>query len=448
MLTLELFDIPIIREAPCIWIAFSGGMDSMVLLHMAMQAKHSSLIRQLQIIHIHHGLNSEADQWADFCKTYCTSLDLSCHIQQANIQTKGGNIEAKAREARYQLLTEKLQEKDCLLMGHHQNDQAETVLFRAARGSDVYGLQGIPKIRKIGKGLLFRPLLSFSKKTILTYAHQHQLNWVEDPSNDSLKHDRNIIRHQILPQLQKRWPQISKSLTQVAQHAQWAQIVLNETAHQDLKTIAQTIKIPFLGSVEALYWPNLIHFSSARKINCLLYWLREKQYNILNIKNAAALIDTILHTSSDKQPYIICHGAYLRRYEKWLVLDKISQYDQKISQLSFYLQDQHIVPISQNRHLFITKNRSKLKQGLSIDNTYLTVTSRMHVNKLPTFSIHNRQGKKSLKKWFYEFKIPYWIRDTIPILIYDQEIVMIPNLAINEKFMSQSSKASWDIVIA
>ena len=440
----DLLNTSLIKQADQVWVALSGGVDSIALLHIAYSAYKLGWIQALQAIHIHHGLQKNANKWASFCQTYCQTLKINCVIQKITLTDLQRNIEQQARVERYKVFAHAIQKNHCLLMGHHQNDQAETVLFRAARGSDVYGLKGIPETREMGKGTLSRPFLSISRAGIIQYANNHQLKWIEDPSNAQLKQDRNFIRNQVLPLLEDRWPHIRTSLSQVAQHAHWVQSVLNEVAIQDFKTIEQTLTLPFLGSIQALYWPDLIQLSQARQINCILQWLRQNQCSLLNIKNTLVLMNELIQADLDKQPYITCHGGKLRRYGAWLIIDKHLPISSPVTEGPFKVHHLKQLKIFQNKTIIIKKNQSPQGQGLAIRHTELTITSRLHAQHLNPFELPNRKGRKTLKKWLYELKVPYWIRDQIPILIDGQDIVMIPTLAINVKFTRKSHEDFWE----
>lgn len=225
-----------------LWLALSGGCDSIALLHCVVRA-HRRLQRQhphrvwpsLHAVHINHQLQSAADEFEHLCRTTCDAWDVALHVECVSIDLqKGGGLESLAREARYAIFEQYLQCDDVLWMAHHANDQAETVLLRAMRGSGVAGMAGIPSQRSLGKGLLMRPLLAYTRCEIECYARCHALRWCDDPSNASRQYDRNYLRHDILPRLSDRWPQAVTALGQVATHANDAHELLNVMADRQL----------------------------------------------------------------------------------------------------------------------------------------------------------------------------------------------------------------------
>lgn len=192
-------------------VAFSGGVDSTVLLHLAAQTGLA-----LNAVHIHHGLQSAADDWAAHCQRFCDSRGIPLSIEKVAVQPSGEGIEAAAREARYEALARAITSGACLLTGHHADDQAETLLLRILRGTGPDGLRGVEACRRLGAGWLVRPLLDCTRAEIEAVATQAGLDWIEDPSNASVAQDRNYLRSQILPVLRQRWPKLAMSFSRLA----------------------------------------------------------------------------------------------------------------------------------------------------------------------------------------------------------------------------------------
>jgi len=183
------------RINPRLLIAYSGGLDSTVLLHSLYQLQ-KELPMQLQAVHINHGLNAQADQWAQRCQDTCSRLNIPLSVLQVHVDQESGlGIEATARAARYQALASA--DADYICLGHHQDDQAETLLLQLARGAGVKGLSGMAAL-DLGRRLV-RPLLNTPRVELNAYAKQHQLEWIEDDSNSNTMFDRNFIRHILMP---------------------------------------------------------------------------------------------------------------------------------------------------------------------------------------------------------------------------------------------------------
>ncbi len=229
-------------------VALSGGLDSVVLLDTVCKSllvnPSSNPVNEVWVFHIHHGLQKPADEWLEFCEKLAKKYQVSFDFRLLHFADKTqGNIEARAREERYEALTELCIEHDIadLLLAHHQNDQAETILLQLLRGSGVAGLSGMPEQRigiSDGKPItLWRPLLNQSRAELEAYAQQHKLKWVEDPSNQNTRYRRNAIRKDIIPRLAKIQPEAIANLARSAELLAQSQKLLDRLAEQDGKGI-------------------------------------------------------------------------------------------------------------------------------------------------------------------------------------------------------------------
>lgn len=196
------------REAGGWCVAFSGGLDSTVLLHLLAQLARSEALPALSALHVHHGLQAAADGWPAHCQAVCRSLGIPLRVERVQVAV-GGSIEQAARDARYRAFQANLGEGQVLLTAQHLDDQAETLLFRLLRGAGLRGLAAMPVSRPLGGGRLCRPLLGVSRAELEAYAQTHRLDWVEDPSNQDPRFSRNYLRREIMPRLASHWPQAS-----------------------------------------------------------------------------------------------------------------------------------------------------------------------------------------------------------------------------------------------
>ncbi|MDR6163762.1 tRNA lysidine(34) synthetase TilS [Pseudomonas fluorescens] len=252
-------------------VAFSGGLDSTVLLHLLATLAKTESLPALSAIHIHHGLQAAADAWPQHCQAVCDALNVSLEVERVTVKG-GASLERAARDARYAAFNSLTQTNEVLLTGQHRDDQAETLLFRLLRGAGVRGLGGMPQQRPVGKGMLVRPLLDVSRAELERYAQTHQLRWIEDPSNQDRQFSRNYLRHQIMPVLTERWPQAQASMARTAAHLREAQGLLDELAQIDLAQAETSHEFDWLG-VPSLALAPLAALADARQRNALSHWL-------------------------------------------------------------------------------------------------------------------------------------------------------------------------------
>ncbi|WKV97444.1 tRNA lysidine(34) synthetase TilS [Pseudomonas sp. H22_DOA] len=259
------------RNARSWRVAFSGGLDSTVLLHLLAHLATTESLPTLSAIHIHHGLQAAADTWPEHCQSVCDALGITLQVERVKVQP-GASVERAARDARYAVFGSVIQPNDVLLTGQHRDDQAETLLFRLLRGAGVRGLSAMPAQRPVGQGTLVRPLLDVTRAELEAYAAAHQLQWIEDPSNEDRQFSRNYLRHQIVPLLSGRWPQAQANMARSAAHLREAQGLLDELAEIDLAHARASTDFDWLG-VPSLELAPLAALSVARQRNALSHWL-------------------------------------------------------------------------------------------------------------------------------------------------------------------------------
>ncbi len=187
-------------------VAFSGGLDSTLLLVLAAQyAREHSL--PLRALHVHHGLSPHADEWVAHCEAVCQQLAVELLVERVTlIRGNGESLEAQARTARYQRLTARMREGEWLLTAHHQDDQLETLLLALKRGAGLRGLAGILQSQPFAGGLLLRPLLDMSRAELAEAAASLPFGWVEDESNQDVSYDRNFLRQTLIPSSRRAGP--------------------------------------------------------------------------------------------------------------------------------------------------------------------------------------------------------------------------------------------------
>ncbi len=252
-------------------VAFSGGLDSTVLLHLLVQLRAQTPL-SLSAIHVHHGLQPAADAWTAHCAQLCAGWDVPYAVERVEVaRASGQGIEAAARAARYAALQGHIGVGHVLLTAHQQDDQAETVLLQLLRGAGAPGLAAMPALAPFGDGYLARPLLAFSRAVIESYARAQGLAWIEDESNRDPRHARNVLRHTVLPLLQTHWPRAAEAIARSAAHAAEASAVLDEVARTDWRQVAA----PEAAGVLSV--PALQMLPPGRRRNVIRYWLRAER---------------------------------------------------------------------------------------------------------------------------------------------------------------------------
>jgi len=204
------------RPGSALCVAFSGGPDSTALLHALAELPEARL-RGLRALHVDHALHPHSHAWAEHCRRFCADLDVPLAVVRVQVDRgRGEGLEAAARDARYAAMAAQLDAGECLVLAHHRDDQAETVLLKLLRGAGPEGLGGMRPLRPFGPGQLWRPLLELPRQQLLDYVATWRLPVIRDPSNDDTGLARNLLRHEILPRLARRWPHALHSIAHSA----------------------------------------------------------------------------------------------------------------------------------------------------------------------------------------------------------------------------------------
>jgi tRNA(Ile)-lysidine synthase len=291
-------------------VGFSGGLDSSVLLH-ALADSADVRARGLRAVHVHHGLHPDADAWAAHCEHVCATLDILLVVMRVRVQWDGGGPEASARAARMHAFEDALRDGEVLVLAHHQDDQAETFLLRALRGSGVEGLRAMRHWRRFGRGWLWRPLLDVPRSALLEYAQRHRLDWIDDPSNADTRLDRNFVRHRILPLLRERWPHADATLARsAALQAEAATLLAAEDIH--------LLQVARAGSADTLDLRVLSGWPAARRARVLRRWIDRLGLPPLPAQGIACFETELLTAPRDATPAFVWSGARLCRWRDLL----------------------------------------------------------------------------------------------------------------------------------
>jgi tRNA(Ile)-lysidine synthase len=256
---------PALPPPPRRWaVAFSGGLDSTVLLHGLVQLEGAERVRA---IHVNHGLQPESEQWAATCQARAAGLGVSVTVLSVQVAASGSaSLEAAARAARYRALAEELGPGEILITAHHADDQLETMLLALMRGAGLRGLQGALAASPFAAGTLFRPLLAEPRSDLRRWAEEQGLDWLEDPSNEDTRFDRNYLRQTVLPALHARWGNAGPVASRAAEHLHDGVLLTEQLAREDAARLddAQRPRADQLRALDAPRLRNLLRLMIRR----------------------------------------------------------------------------------------------------------------------------------------------------------------------------------------
>jgi len=288
------------------WVAYSGGLDSQVLLH-ALAGLRPELPAELHAIHIHHGLQPHATRWAEHCRATCAALQIPFSLHRLDLRpAKGESLEAVAREARYAVFQERMGPGELLLTAHHRDDQAETVLLQLLRGSGPSGLAAMPALAPFGPGWIARPLLDLARSELEGYARHHHLVWVEDDSNRDTRFDRNFLRQRVIPLLRERWPALDRTLGRSARHCAEAQGLIDGLAERALR--------PLLDPRGGLQLEGLLALPPAEGRAVLRHWIKGRGLPLPDTAHLDRILVEMAGAAPGRHPLVHWPGAEVRRY--------------------------------------------------------------------------------------------------------------------------------------
>lgn len=410
------------------YLAYSGGLDSAVLLHVLTTVRTLHPF-PLRAIHVNHGMSKQADRWAAHCQKCC--LDYQIPLIQKKLEVLPlSNYEAELREQRYQHFQNTLEKNDILLTAHHQNDQAETILLQLCRGAGPKGLAAMPRIKPFGQGFHARPLLDFTRDELAHYANHHQLNWVEDESNANSELTRNFLRQEVIPLLKKRWPGITKTLARAAENCADAQQFIDATT----KSFEEKMQgsLPGTLSVKQL----LLHHPTEQR-HVLRAWMKQKNFLLPSAVKMQQMRQTILLARMDKMPHVKWGNAEIRRYRDDLFLMKpLLEHDAK-----------QIIPwdLSQPMERLSTGTlHASLTEGQGLRATIKQVTIQFRKGG-ERVRLSGRSHHYELKKAFQMWGVLPWLRDRIPLLYVDDVLVCVAGLWMNDEFLAGQDELGWNI---
>lgn len=387
-------------------VAYSGGLDSHVLLHLISQIPEFTV----RAIHIHHGLQAIADSWVSHCQNICDGLNITFETKYLHLKPKiGESIEALARQGRYQALKASLKDNEILVTAQHQNDQSETLLLQLFRGAGVQGLASMSAVSNFGKGQHIRPLLKISRNDLEAYAKTYQLEYIEDPSNQDTSFDRNFLRKKIFPQLRKRWLGLDKALNRSAAIQAETISILDEVAVEDFTGICSSQE-------NTLKIEPLTLLSYPRQKLLLRYWIAKSGFKYPSEKKLQHIFSNIIQAQKDAQPLIEWEGVQIRRYKnKLYIMLPLSEHEPA-----------QVFSWDTNEPLYIPSLELCLKPDILHERNQ-TVTVRFRQGgELMQGPKPNK--KISLKDFLSEAGIPPWERSRLPLIYHEDKLIQVIGL--------------------
>lgn len=378
-----------------LWAAFSGGLDSTVLLH---RLKAAGL--PVKALHVNHNLQQVAARWAEHCRGLAAQLQVPIYVLDVKVDPNhAGGPEAAAREARHGAFLSLMQPGDVVATAHHQDDQAETVLLRLLRGSGVAGLAAMRARIPFGPGTMWRPLLHETRADLRAYAERHGLGWVEDPHNLDPRYARSFLRAEIFPRLRTRWPAAIEQLARTAEHCAEAVELLDAVAETDLRRCRGSRRAASTLSVRAL-----LSLTAPRRHNALRHWVAARGHEPPGWEVLRRLEPELLRSRADAGPVLGWGESELRRYRDALHLMRRLPPPPGATVLGWDGQRELVLPPGCGR----LRVERAAREPLDLEVRFAVPGAAVR----PERARHTR----TLKNLYQEAGVPPWQRERTPLL--------------------------------
>ncbi|MFA6698666.1 MAG: tRNA lysidine(34) synthetase TilS [Thiomicrospira sp.] len=403
-----------------LWVAYSGGLDSTVLLDALVQLRPTH--RSIKAIHIHHGLQAHADEWVEHCQRQCQCLGVELVV--VRVALKGdSNIEARARNARYQAFAQQLGPHDGICTAHHQRDQAETFCLNLLRGAGVNGLAAMPPQRRLNNthpAWLYRPLLGLTRADLQAYAACHQLSWVEDVMNRDMRFQRSVVRHKLLPLMAEIWPQAETKIAESAAHLAEARDLLAQLAQLDLSQISH--------NAQRIDWRALQALSWSRQKLVLRHWLHH--YHGISLDQACLnwLKTQCFTAAPDRQPIRRLGHGQLRRYRQFL----------------YFLHNEpanYRIRLAGHDELSRYGLQAQLSEGEGLALAWFEAGHQVYLRNISAAE----RTCAGLKNWFAQQAIPPWQRTFWPVIEVDGELALIVGYRVMKNFAAKEGEVALKV---
>lgn len=415
-------------------VALSGGVDSVVLLHLCktyLESLDSNHSISVEAIYVNHGLSENAQYWQKFCEQLCLSLNIPFKTKRVNVQPKARqSLEALARDARYQALDELAEQGNLILLGQHADDQLETFLLRLKRGSGLTGLSAMHDEVRLSSGRhCIRPLLNISREDIEAFARTFSLAHIEDESNQDDKFDRNFLRNQIIPPLKKRFNGFLKSALRSIELLQQQQALIDEICQADLLLCEDKNDVP-----TTLKLNELKQFSELRQSNVVRAWLSDLGVVMPSKAQMSQILTQSLESREDAQMQVQLSKGAIRRYREKLYFDAQDATPNNVENI-----ESTILVLNEKATL---KRESDGLLRLPFENERVSIRFGLLKSQIKPYK---KVRSNTLKYWFKELKVPTWQRDSIPLVFYDDNLVQVVGHFVSADYISEDSGISWEL---
>ena len=434
-------------------VAFSGGIDSTALLSLVVSLR-THLGLRIRALHVNHDWTPDSDTWEAHCSRFCSDLSVPFesykfspeeHCARTQGRSSGKSGEARARELRYQWFARMIQSEGLLVTGHHLDDQGETLFFRLMRGASVRGLGAIRPFQRMYGLKVVRPLLDVPKERLADWVTERGLPTICDPSNSDEAYDRNLLRRQIFPVLQSRWPSAAQTLARSASHFQEAQALMEDVAADDLAHCTLQRRQNVLWDLGAVSRDALLQLSLPRVLNVLRFWVDS---NGLQIPSERALRELVRQLESGGQqscPKLTVGAAEFRCYRDGLFL------------IPGALEDR---PAPREAQLWQGAAVEVRGPDIALRATPVG-TSGVRASLFEAGPVELRWGRgaqtvqplgrgphrRSLRKLLQETSVPPWERERIPLIFIDGRFAAMPRIVVDEFCSTGPSEAGIEILL-
>ena len=421
-------------ESETWWVAYSGGVDSTVLLDAASRVLGDRAAESLAAVHVNHGLHPDADAWERHCRDKAARLGLRLEVRRVSVRAAPGGrgLEAAARAARHAAFAEVVPAGAPILLAHHRDDQAETALLRILRGAGPAGMAAMrPEATVVGGLRLVRPLLAVPRSAILAYARERHLDWVEDPANLDSAHDRNHLRHRVLPAIAEHWPDAPATFARLASEANETASMLDALAAADLA--AARGRAPGTLSAAAI-----AALAPPRAANALRAWLVSRHRILPPPRHwLRIVVEEVAEAGADRRPEAARGGAWVRRYRGDLHTGR-ERAPPRLPASTPWRLDAGPLDLPHGR---LTAVRVE-GEGLAVARLPLPAEVRFRRGG-ERCRPHPRGVTKPLKDLFQELGVPPWERGTWPLVFAGDRLAAAPGLFLCDPFAAHAGEPAW-----